>query len=98
MVSLITTARPFSITYDNSNDDELYQSSKLLLQEMANVGNMSSRKHLDQLEELERTRVLISGHMQPDAAEGSILPDLDIDIDQWLAMLAASPSSGIYPT
>ena len=92
MASVINTARPFSIMYRDPEDTTLYQEAKLLLHEMVSVGNMASRGHLKSLEELEKTRELIIGQIQPSAAHGLVLPDLDVDIDNWLEMLNASPT------
>lgn len=97
MASIINTIRPFSITYSDPNDNILYENSKLLLHEMATVGNMTSRGHFNLLEELERTRELIIGRVQSNATEGLMVPDADVNIDQWLAMLNASPSASMFP-
>ncbi|KAH7073066.1 proline utilization trans-activator [Paraphoma chrysanthemicola] len=97
MVNLVTVARPFSIVYDNPDDEGLYRSSKRLLSEMVSVGNISSRKHYDQIEELERLRALIVANMQVHTSGGAQVPNFDIDIDEWLSMLAASPNVDMYP-
>lgn len=96
MASIINAARPSTIFYREPEDDILYQNAKSLLHEMSNVGNMTSKGHLNLLEELESTRQLIMGRFQA-TAENLILPDLNVDLDHWLAMLNASPGYSMMP-
>ncbi|PVH98163.1 hypothetical protein DM02DRAFT_683049 [Periconia macrospinosa] len=96
VASIINLIRPFSITFDDINDRMLYENSKRLLHEMADFGNMSSRGHCSLLEDLEQTRELIIGRVQSNAADGLVLPDFEVNIDQWLAMLNASPNTSFH--
>lgn len=97
MASIISIARPSAIIYREHEDDIVYQNAKLLLYEMSNVGNMTSKGHLNLLEELESTRQVIMGRFQASTADPMILPDLNVDLDHWLAMLSASPGFTMMP-
>jgi proline utilization trans-activator len=98
MARVINTTRPLSIVYRDSEDDTRYQKAKLLLQEMVDAGNMASRGHNHLLEELERMHDHIASRGQSENADGLIFPDLDVDIDNWLEILNASPTDFFIPS
>lgn len=98
MASIISAIRPFAIVYNDPDDHVLYENSRALLREMSSAGNMSSRSHLNLLRDLEQTRELIIGRIHSNPADCMEIPDPDVDIDQWLAMLNASPNTSMIPT
>ncbi|OAL53100.1 hypothetical protein IQ07DRAFT_641511 [Pyrenochaeta sp. DS3sAY3a] len=96
IASIINATGAVNIEYCNSKDSALYESSKVLLCEMGRVGNRTSQGHLHHLEELEHTRDVILSRIHPNATEGFNILDSDIDIDQWLASLNASPNATMF--
>ena len=71
----------------------LYQNSHRLLQKMADAGNMASRGHKRSLSELERICEVILTQQQSLESDAMAFPDIEVDVNQWLAMLDASPSN-----
>jgi hypothetical protein len=98
MASIINIIRPFSVIYTDSSDDILYENSKLLLRDMADLGNMTSRGHFHLMKDLEGIREPVIGRVHSSVAERLMLSDGDINIDEWLAMMNASPSADIVQT
>lgn len=84
MSSTVTAVLPASLTF-STETELLYHDSRLLLSEMAGVGNIASKSHVKLLEEAEQLRSHLVARYSNII---STLPaDFDLDMSRWLEML-----------
>lgn len=84
MSSTVAKIQPASLEFPAENELH-YQDARLLLSEMAEVGNIASKGHMKLLEEAEQLR----HHLIEKRSNiiDAMQADFDLDMSRWLEML-----------